>query len=737
MPVTDFLTVALAVTGVDRYANRMRQAQFAMNSFRQDMEKTRKAGSHIGIPGVGMAVLSGAVGGAAYMAGSAAAKATVEFERLNARMLTMTKGDQGGANAMMRWAVDFAKRTPYEINEVTDAMIHLRNMGIEPTKGALKTIGDFGAAWGRDMFWTVDAVTDALMGNWMQMRRYGLKREIMEQWMTKRGMPSAFNKQGEVTDREGLRRALFMYMSEQGSGGMGRMMDTVQGKWSNMKDAAWRANVAMGTALSGGVMRILTHVEKGLDRLADFMTRNAKLISTVFNGMITGGEMAYSVFMKIWPVLKPIIGYFLLIKGFKFGGALWEWLHTGNSSIRRFRTGIAVLIPYLRALTFADVARRVMWFALQFKMSATMIGLSVGRVGTAVKLLTWAKLLDIIKHLPGIRSVIAVFGGLYKAIMAVVTALRALSWAQVIAGVTSWFNAVISFGSKGIQAIGRIIKAIRAWIVALKALSAAEAMAAIMHAIADAIKTKGASIAVTVASITAVIAAFWGALKGIGYMGDQFRKMFEIPKGLAGEIPLLEQDGQKLIDILNGLAVAGVGASASLSESFAAMVSDVRGMSERANIPQKSRDAMLALEVMQLQKAATGYKALADGLKGASDAESIQKRIEYLQKAWDIRKRIVDLAYKENDIDRQRREVLGGGSLAQAGVKQWEVWRKIRGGLARSVESPRFKVQVDVKGEGGLDGFVRQIAEQILSQGLEWVSKTGQREFGRQQWSME
>lgn len=574
--ITDILATSLVVTGADQYANQLRRASYSVKYLQNSIEDLNKTQTiHPGGGTGGIMDTLGLVGPGKWIAltagitavGTATASTGVKFEDLQARLATVA-GSESGGRAFMDWVTRFAKDTPYELDEVTSALIRMKNYGLDPLNGEMKTIGDFGAVMGRNMRDTVEAVTDAMMGEWERMKEYGLKRELLEQWMRKRGMVVPFDKQGRITDQQGLKQGLFAYMEERGSGAMERRMQTLGGKLSNFKDS-------MTTTFAG--------LAVGL--------------SPLFKGAL---DLGISFFEALKDILTPLAPVLFIIS-----------------------TGIGYVAKGL---------------GIVFSVAGTLVKVVLGLLVVGFK--GWGIVIgDLWGHMKN-------FGGWLK---------------------DSFVGTIIKRLGEGITWVAGIIKRFLEWLDK--------------------------------------------SLKGI----------FNLPGA--------ERTGATLVESFVVAAQQAMKGVAGMREQYAGMLGDVRSLADKMNLSTRQRGALIALEVTQLQKSANAYLAMADALKGSKDADDKKDRMDYLQKAWGLRKSILELALQERDVDRERREVLGGGALAQAGVKQYEVWKKIRGNLARSVESPRFNVKVDVEGEQGLEGFVRQVAEQIMGQMLEFVDRSGQKEF--------
>lgn len=68
------------------------------------------------------------------------------------------------ARESLAWVSEFATKTPYELNETTEAFVKLRAYGLDPKNGLLQILGDKSAAMGKDINQAVEAIADAVTG---------------------------------------------------------------------------------------------------------------------------------------------------------------------------------------------------------------------------------------------------------------------------------------------------------------------------------------------------------------------------------------------------------------------------------------------------------------------------------------------------------------------------------------------------------------------------------------------
>ena len=101
-------------------------------------------------------------------------KVSRKFEQLNATLLTV-EGSRSKREESMSWIKDFTKTTPFQLEEVSKAFIKMRAFGIEPTEGALMSLRDTSSAMGKSIDQGVEALRDALTGEFERLKEFGIK----------------------------------------------------------------------------------------------------------------------------------------------------------------------------------------------------------------------------------------------------------------------------------------------------------------------------------------------------------------------------------------------------------------------------------------------------------------------------------------------------------------------------------------------------------------------------------
>lgn len=210
--------------------------------------------------------------GAAFGAGAAAAvgKAVYDtarqFELLNAQLLTVERAEPRARLAFQR-IQEFAASTPFQLQEVVQAFIDLRNRGLDPSAEALTAYGNIATSMGKSLDQVIEAVADAATGEMERLKEFGIvARKSGDQiTFTFRGVSTTVR--NNASDIEGYLRRLG---NIDFAGGMQRQMDTLTGVSSNLGDAfaALALRIDSGTGFTGAIKSAMRWVTEIANQLA-------------------------------------------------------------------------------------------------------------------------------------------------------------------------------------------------------------------------------------------------------------------------------------------------------------------------------------------------------------------------------------------------------------------------------------------------------------------------------------
>lgn len=188
-----------------------------------------------------------------------------EFEKYEA-VLTNSLGSQQQARKEMQMLQDFATKTPFALSELTGAFVKLNNYGLKPTREELQKYGDLAASVGKGFDQLVEAVADAVTGEFERLKEFGIKA-------SKEGDKITFTFKEQKTTIENSAEAIKAYIQSLGdlqgvTGSMEAISKTVGGKISNLGDAWDNMLNKMGERTSGAVNGIITMFTNGINKIS-------------------------------------------------------------------------------------------------------------------------------------------------------------------------------------------------------------------------------------------------------------------------------------------------------------------------------------------------------------------------------------------------------------------------------------------------------------------------------------
>ncbi|MCJ8142971.1 tape measure protein [Ancylobacter sp. A5.8] len=186
----------------------------------------------------GVATGAGVLGIAGGMLMSQLVAPAGEFERF-ATILTTLQGSAQAAQAALAWISDFAAKTPYDMAGVTDAFVKLRAYGLDPMSGLLKTLGNTSAAMGKPLIQAVEAIADAVTGEFERLKEFGIKGAVdgayaVFAFTAKDGSQKTIK--ALKNDRKAIEQALAFIWNNKYAGAMDALSATWEGMVSNLAD---------------------------------------------------------------------------------------------------------------------------------------------------------------------------------------------------------------------------------------------------------------------------------------------------------------------------------------------------------------------------------------------------------------------------------------------------------------------------------------------------------------------
>lgn len=206
------------------------------------------------------------------------------------------------ANQLMDFGVQFANKTPFETLEVLDSIKKLEVRGLDPTKW-ITGIGDMSAMLGKSLDQGVEALLDAVTGEFERLKEFGLTSKMLREMF-----PTRFNNQGTITDLKGFMDDLMKYMAERYKGGMETLSKTTKGMMSTLKGniSTFTSMLISGTATG----QVLENSPLGVfnKEILEPMIKNFEKWSK--DGTLKKWSENFAKgFKTIYEIIKPVIKF--------------------------------------------------------------------------------------------------------------------------------------------------------------------------------------------------------------------------------------------------------------------------------------------------------------------------------------------------------------------------------------------------------------------------------------------
>lgn len=242
----------LAAKGSGEFAGRLDQLKAKTQAAERELQRLRRAASFdIGksLRGVGSAfgrdlrragIAGGIVGGVGLGVANNMLEVTAAFEK-SLTILKTVEGSADKAQKSFSWIQDFQQKTPFELQQVTDAFVRLRAYGIDPIRmDSLRILGDTASAMGKDVMDAVEAIADAVTGENERLKEFGIKAakeggKIVYSWTDRNG--KQLRKTVDANNRELIQKTLLAIWNSKYKGAMDEQSRTWNGMLSNIKDS--------------------------------------------------------------------------------------------------------------------------------------------------------------------------------------------------------------------------------------------------------------------------------------------------------------------------------------------------------------------------------------------------------------------------------------------------------------------------------------------------------------------
>lgn len=198
--------------------------------------------------------------------GGLAVKTAADFETLRTSLLSSFQGNQVAADAAFKTIEKFATSSPYQVEEVLNAFIKLKNLGLDPSEEALKSYGNTASAMGKSLDQMIEAVADATTGEFERLKEFGIKSKS-------EGDKVSFTFQGVTTTVGKNAQEIEGYLMNIGnvnfSGAMSRQSETFKGRLSSLQDTFASFGDSIGTI----ILEFMSPMIDSLQELAEYFKK--------------------------------------------------------------------------------------------------------------------------------------------------------------------------------------------------------------------------------------------------------------------------------------------------------------------------------------------------------------------------------------------------------------------------------------------------------------------------------
>ena len=234
--------------------------------------------------------------------------AAADFERFQT-ILETVEGSSTKAKRSMDWISRFATRTPFEMDEVTDAFVKLRAYGLDPTGGLLRSLGDTASAMGKPIMQAVEAIADAVTGENERLKEFGIKARTKGDTITYEYTVKGETKtaRADARNRAEIQRVLTGIFDSKFAGAMEKQAATWSGMMSNMSDQWLRFRLLV---MRSGVFDFLKGKLSGLLDRVDKMAASGQLqelAEQVGGNLVSAFKAAWSFGERAIPVMKDLV----------------------------------------------------------------------------------------------------------------------------------------------------------------------------------------------------------------------------------------------------------------------------------------------------------------------------------------------------------------------------------------------------------------------------------------------
>jgi len=197
------------------------------------------------------------------------------FETLNSSLETVFGSAEVAARKFEELR-GFAAETPFTINQVTEAAIKMRALGLDPSIASIRSMGNTASAMGKPLMQFVEAVADAATGEMERLKEFGIKA-------SKEGDKFKFTFQGVETVVANSANNIQKYLMDVGNvqfaGAIDKQAETLYGVFAQAQGAV--ENFAAAFSEKSGLSASIKSATKRFTEFMNTLTGKVEEIGQV------------------------------------------------------------------------------------------------------------------------------------------------------------------------------------------------------------------------------------------------------------------------------------------------------------------------------------------------------------------------------------------------------------------------------------------------------------------------
>lgn len=240
------------------------------------------------VAGAAVAGLASIVAATAYKAAQELVESQRQLDKMSASLKTLTGSTQGARQALSILQ-DFARDTPYGLEQAVEGFRKLVALGLTPSEEALRSYGNTAAAMGKDLNQMIEAVADASTFEFERLKEFGIKAK-----QNKNDVEFTF--QGTTTVVKKSAADIEQYLLNIGNvnfaGAMADQANTLNGAIASAGDSWSQLKMTLATSLDvGALAEPIRYIDDLIQEL---------------NAQVASGELAAE--MRMWGDIASEVG---------------------------------------------------------------------------------------------------------------------------------------------------------------------------------------------------------------------------------------------------------------------------------------------------------------------------------------------------------------------------------------------------------------------------------------------